>query len=172
MFGGAITNRLLILAALIVTLPFAPAAARDELAGTDKLVSATRKLLDTGEVKNAFGKNPKGSIMYDKDGRFLVMIISDGRPKPESIDKMTDQQRADLLKTLVAYGGTYTFDGKKVEHHIDLSWNEIWSGTTVIRDVSKENNRLVYTTRPAPFAGDGEMSVVTLVWEKVTPPQD
>ena len=68
---------------------------------------------------------------------------------------------------MLAYGGTYDFDGKKVEHHVDMSWNELRSGTTVIRDVNKENDRLVYTTRLAPHASDGKMSVVTLVWEKV-----
>jgi hypothetical protein len=66
-----------------------------------------------------------------------------------------------------AYGGTYSFDGKKVEHHIDLAWNEVWAGTTVIRDVKVEGNRVTYTTRPTPFSGDGKMSVISLVWEKV-----
>jgi hypothetical protein len=54
-----------------------------------------------------------------------------------------------------------------MEHHIDISWNEIWTGTTQIRDVKKEGDRLIYTTRPAPFVSDGKMSVVTTVWEKV-----
>jgi hypothetical protein len=68
---------------------------------------------------------------------------------------------------MVAYGGTYKFDGNKVEHHIDISWNEVWTGTTVIRDLKKEGDKLVYTGRAAPFSGDGKMSLVTLVWEKV-----
>jgi hypothetical protein len=37
----------------------------------------------------------------------------------------------------------------------------------VIRDIKKEGDRLVYTTKPAPFSGDGKMSVTTLAWEKV-----
>ena len=68
---------------------------------------------------------------------------------------------------MLAYGGTYKFDGNKVEHHIDISWNEVWTGTTVIRDLKKEGDKLVYTSRAAPFSSDGKMSVVTLVWEKV-----
>jgi hypothetical protein len=31
------------------------------------------------------------------------------------------EQRADLFRSMLAYGGTYTFDGAKVEHHIDMS---------------------------------------------------
>jgi len=57
-------------------LPFiAPvAAAEDDLSGTYKLISSTRKILETGEVKNSYGEHPSGYIMYGKDGRFLVLI--------------------------------------------------------------------------------------------------
>jgi hypothetical protein len=43
----------------------------------------------------------------------------------------------------------------------------IWTGTTVIRDLTRDGDKLIYTTRPAPFSGDGKMSVVTVVWERV-----
>jgi hypothetical protein len=138
-----------------------------ELCGTYRLVNSARRILETGEEVDAFGKSANGLIMYGKDRHFLVLITNDGRPRPQSIEAMTDQQRSDLHRTMSAYGGTYTFDGKKVEHHIDLSWNEVWTGTTVIREVKVEGDRLIYTTRPAPFGGDGKMSVITAVWEKV-----
>jgi hypothetical protein len=138
-----------------------------EISGTYRLVESSRQIINTGEKVDAFGKNAKGLIMYGKDGHFLVIITNDDRPKPESVGTMTDQQRADLHRTMTAYGGTYTFDGKKVEHHVDLAWNEVWAGTTLVRDVIAEGDRLIYTTRPAPFTRDGKMSVGTVVWEKV-----
>ena len=106
-------------------------------------------------------------LITSKDGRMLILIVRGNRPKPESLDKITDQQRADLFRSMTAYGGTYKFDGKTMEHHIDISWNEIWTGTTQIRDVKKEGDRLIYITHPAPFVSDGKMSIVTTVWEKV-----
>ena len=106
-------------------------------------------------------------MTYGRDGRMMGMIVFSNRPKAESLDKMTDQQRADLCRTMIAYGGTYIFRGNSIEHHIDISWNELWTGTTVIRDIQKEGDRLVYTTKPAPFPRDGKMSINTLVWEKV-----
>jgi hypothetical protein len=142
-------------------------AADDEIVGTYKLISSTRKMLDTGEVVDSFGKHPSGSIMYNRDGRFLVLITYDGRPKPASLEKLSNDQRAELFRTMLAYGGTYTFSAGKVEHHIDVSWNEIWTGTTVIRDIAKEGDRLVFTSRPAPFSGDGKMSITTLIWDKM-----
>jgi Lipocalin-like domain len=158
--------RKLMVAAMIAALPFSVVAADDELVGTYKLISSTRKLLDTGEVLDTWGKSPKGFITYGNDGRMLVLIVSDNRSKPESVEKMTDQQRADLFRSMTAYGGTYKFDGNKVEHHIDISWNEVWTGTTVIREIKKDGGKLVYTNT-GRFSGDGKMSTQTLVWEKI-----
>jgi hypothetical protein len=157
---------------LAVTVPmvfatFAAFAAEEDLSGTYRLVSSTRKILDTGEVLNTYGKQPTGYIMYGKDGRLLALIVRDDRPKPISIEKATSEQQAALFRSMLAYGGTYKFDGKSIEHHIDISWNELWTGTTQIRDIRKEGDKLIYTTRPAPFSADGKMSIVTLIWEKV-----
>jgi hypothetical protein len=157
-------------AIVVAALAFTPAlaSARDEeVHGTWTLVSSTRKVLDTGQEFDTYGKHPKGFITYGQDGRMMAMIVYDGRPKPESIEKMTDQQRSELLRSMLAYGGTYKFDGKSITHNIDISWNEVWTGTSQVRDIRKDGDRLIYTTRPAPFSGDGKMSVVTLVWEKV-----
>jgi len=156
--------------AVMVSMMFpviAVSAAEEDLAGTYRLVSSTRKILDTGEVLDTYGKHPTGYIMYGKDGRMLALIVRDDRPKPASIEKATPEQQAALFRSMIAYGGTYKFDGKSIEHHIDISWNELWTGTTVIRDIRKEGDKLIYTTRPAPFSGDGKMSVTTLIWEKV-----
>jgi hypothetical protein len=160
-------TKLAIAAATCLFVSSTAPAEEQEFAGNYQLISATRKILDTGQVEATYGEKPKGLAMYGKDGHFIILITYDGRPKPESIEKMTDQQRADLHRMMTAYGGTYTFDGKKVVHHLDLAWNEVWAGTTNIRDVERDGDRIIYVTRPAPFASDGKMSVVTLIWEKL-----
>ena len=48
---------------------------------------------------------------------------------------MTDRERTELFDSLTAYSGTYSFDGKSITHHLDISWNEIWTGTDQMRDV-------------------------------------
>ena len=54
-----------------------------------------------------------------------------------------------------------------VEHNIDISWNEVFTGTTLVREIRRDGDRLVYASPPARFSGDGRMSTNTLVWEKV-----
>lgn len=158
--------RKLILTFAAAMLPQYAATATEDLTGTYKLVSSTRTIVETGEVKDSYGKQPKGYIMYGKDGRMLVLITHDGRPTPSRTD-MTDQDRADQYRTLNAYGGTYTFHGDRIEHHIDIAANETRVGSTEIREVRREGNRLTYSTKPQPFSGDGKLSVITLVWEKM-----
>ncbi len=144
-----------------------PAAAQETLDGTWKLISSQRTNQATGVTTDTFGANPQGFIMYNRDGHMMVLLTQAGRPRAESIAKTTDQQRRQLYSSMIAYAGTYQFDGKTIEHHIDLSWNELWSGTVQIRDVKRDGDRLIYTTRPAPSPVDGSMGFATLVWEKV-----
>ena len=72
---------------------------------------------------------------------------------------MTDQDRIGLFRTTTAYSGTYKFDGKTVEHSIDISWNEYWAGTKQVRTVERDSDRITLTTSPFPFHTDGRISV-------------
>ncbi|WP_162560894.1 lipocalin-like domain-containing protein [Methylobacterium durans] len=146
-----------------------PAHAADtkDLVGNWKLISAQRQILDTNETVDAYGgARPSGWINYSPDGRTMVMIAHEGRGKPRDAANPTDEERAKLQKTILAYGGTFNFDGKAVTTKVDISWNEAWTGTTLVRDVQLDGNRLTLKTRPAPFSADGKPSIVTLVWEK------
>lgn len=142
-------------------------AGDEQVYGTWRLVSLTQKVLATGETRDIFGKSPRGFINYDRDGRMLVLIVSDKRPKPADLAKMTDQERVELFKTTIAYGGTYTYDGKTVTHHVDISWNENWTGTDVVREVKFDGNKLMLSTRPAPASQDGKLVTTVLTWERV-----
>ena len=140
---------------------------RDRLVGTYRLLSYQRKLVATGETEDLLGKAPTGYIIYTRGGRMMAFFASDVRPRPTDFATITDKERADLFKTMVAYSGTYDFDGQKVTHHIDASWNQFWTGTNVVRHVAFEGRRAIYTTEPAPSSVDGKLSVVVLVWEKL-----
>jgi hypothetical protein len=152
--------------ALFLALPLAAPAAESDLYGTWKLVSATRKMLDTGQVEQYRGKAPKGYTMFGRDGRFLSFIVSEGRPKPESVAKMTDQQRVQLFNTMNAYAGTYKVDGNKLLYTFDLTHNEVTERASV-REIKIDGRTLTMVNEPAPATIDGKMAQATTVWEKV-----
>lgn len=109
--------------------------------------------------------DPLGHITYGKDGRVLVVIVRHPRPRPDAIDKITDQERLELLRTMTAYGGTYKFDGKTVEHSIDIAWNEVWAGTKQVRHARRRSPHPDHTA--VSLSHDGKISVNMLVWERV-----
>ena len=152
--------------ALLLALPLAALAAESDLHGTWKLVSATRKVMDTGQVEQYRGTAPKGYTMFGRDGRFLSFTVSEKRPKPESVAKMTDQQRIELFNTMNAYAGTYKLDGNKLTYRFDLTHNEVTERASV-REIKIEGRKLTIVNEPAPATIDGKLSQVTTVWEKV-----
>src|SRR5258706_14056450 len=123
-------------------------ATNNDLSGTYRLVIEQRRIVDTGELVPI--PNPLGFITYGNDGRVLVLIVRAPRPRPESLEKITDQQRVDLHRTMTAYGGTYKFNGSTVEHSLDISWNEVWTGTRQGRAVTRDGGPGTLTPPPVP----------------------
>ena len=164
MIGFALTGMLLVL------LPTLSRAGDEEIWGTYRLITATNKIVDTGDVINAYGEHPKGYITYGKEGRMLVLITWDGRIKPPDVTKTTIEDRDALYRSMVAYGGTYTYSGNQIQHHVDISWDETRSGTTVTRSIARDGDRLTYVTEPFPSRNPqtlGKAMVQTLIWEKI-----
>jgi hypothetical protein len=131
------------------------------------LVSDVRLDVETGAKTDNFGKHPQGFLSYARDGRMSAIEVAEERPKPADLAKLGDADRAALFRTLLAYAGTFSFDGKVVTHHVDISWNNNWAGTNQIRNVRLEGNRLYITTNVQPSPIDGRPSIGTLTWEKV-----
>jgi hypothetical protein len=156
-----------IVATLLLTTHLGADNGAEKLWGTWRLVSFTRTVTATGATIEVFGKEPHGFITYGPDGRMMVLLVKSERTRPDDVEKMTDAQRAELFKTMIAYAGKYTFDGNAVTHHIDVSANQNWTGSHQVRYVKLEGNRLTLTTAPGPSSFDGTIGVGTLTFEKV-----
>ena len=151
---------------LLLSIPFAALAAESDLYGTWKLVSLNQKVIDTGEMRQPRGKAPNGYLSFTPDGRVTGVIASEKRPKPESVAKMTDQQRIELFNTVNAYAGTYKLEGNKLTYRYDLTHNEV-PERAAAREIKIEGRKLTMVNEPAPSAMDGKMSQTSTVWEKV-----
>ena len=160
------------LAALIGLGLFLPAtvapAGDNPILGTWKLKSFVRELTGTGEKINQLGEHPDGYISYSADGRMYTIATSNSRVKPRNVNP-DDEERVKLHQTMFAYAGTYTLEGDKVIHHLDISWNETWTGTDQVRYYKLDGNILIIATASIKdsFGREGRS---TLVWEKVEAP--
>ena len=102
-------------------------------------------------------------------GACNAILTADNRLKPHSVAP-TDEERVKLHQTMTAYAGTYSVEGEKVIHHVDISWNEAWTGTDQIRFYKLEGNTLTIKTGPLKSPIDGRQGQVVVVWEKVKAP--
>jgi len=139
---------------------FAQDAAK-QLVGSWKLTSWTIQVID-GEATQPFGPNPKGRAVFTLGGFSAFMIARSDR-KPAT----SDADSAALLKSLMVYTGKFTVDGDKLTTNVDLSWNEILTGTAQVRFFKLEGDKLsVRTAEQASAVYPGKKVVGTLSWER------
>lgn len=141
-----------------------PIASR--LLGTWKLVSVIREEVPSGATIDLMGPNPQGFITYSADGRMVAILVRGDRNKPAA-NTATATEAENLFRSVISYAGNYTIAGNQVTHHVDISWNESWTGTKQIRNFKFEGNRVSLSTPVSPDPFDGKMSVRSMVWEKM-----
>ena len=147
---------LLFLFFLIVQPSFADDSAK--IHGIWRLVSFEVEFQATGERQNFMGNNPTGYIIFTPEGRMTVIITKEER-KPAT----TDLDRADLLKSLVAYTGLYRVESDKWITKIDVSANPAWVGTEQTRSFKINGNRLQESTALMKYAAQPEKGMVRYV---------
>ena len=135
----------------------------EQLHGTWKMRSWRVEDLATGQRSDALGAAPRGYISYTPDGRVLVVVTAGDRARPAELVP-SPQEKVGLYDSLFAYGGTFNFDGAKVTHHIDISWNEAWCGTHQVRFAQLDGDTLTYVSAPArnPMTGNDCQHTVVL----------
>ena len=136
------------------------------LIGTWKLRSFVREVTGTSERYDQLGEHPEGVIGYSEDGRMYAIIVAGDRVKPRA-DVPTDAEGIDLFKTMIAYAGTYTADGNKVVHHVDISWNGARVGSDQVRFYKLDGDTLTIRTTPNKSPIDGREGVGILVFQKI-----
>jgi hypothetical protein len=155
--------------ALLLILPASAVRSADNpLVGTWKLKSYLREVAATGERYNERGEHPNGYLAYSADGRMYAIITWENRITPQDVVP-TNDERIKLFSTMISYAGTYTFDAEKVVHHVDISWNQNWTGTEQVRFYKLDGDTLTITSALAKNFTDGREGRSILVWERLRP---
>jgi hypothetical protein len=147
-------------------VPKATSAVGNPLLGTWKLQSLVFEVIGTGQRSSPMGDHPSGYLSYSLDGRMYAIGVAENRPNPRDLVP-TDEEKVKLQETIFAYAGTYSVDAQKVIHHVDISWNQSWTGTDLVRFYKLNDNILTITTAPVQDATDGKEGRFILVWERV-----
>ena len=152
---------------ILVLLLARPAWADDDsdrrnIVGVWKLVSVVYEDAQTKERTPVLGEHPKGRQIATTDGQWLALVTADGRKIPQ-----TDEERAQALRTMIAYTGRYRVEGGKVITKVEAAWNEAWVGGEQVRSVRFEGDRLFIESPPMPHPNVGGKVVrVIVIWDR------
>jgi hypothetical protein len=137
-------------------------AARDRIVGSWQLVSVIYEDLETGERSSVYGDHPAGVQIATKQGRWLALMTADGRQVPE-----TDPQRAEALRSMIAYTGRWRVEGDQVVTKVEAAWNQGWVGTEQRRKFRFDGDRLHLESPPTPHPNLlGKVVRIIVTWQR------
>jgi lipocalin-like protein len=156
---------LLSLVGLVACAAHRPAETRDaeRIVGTWKLVSVVYEDAATKERTPVLGEHPKGRQIATADGRWLALVTADGRKIPQ-----TDAERAQALRTMIAYTGRYRVEDGRVITRVEAAWNEAWVGGEQVRYLRFEGDKLLHIESPPMPHPNVNNKVVRVIvtWER------
>ena len=130
--------------------------------GTWVLVSVNYEDQASGERTPVYGAHPKGIQIATPEGRWLALMTAQGRAVPR-----TDEERAQALKTMIAYTGRYRVENGHVITKVEAAWNPAWVGTDQVRAVRFDGDRLYLQSPPMPHPNLNNKTVRVIVeWQR------
>lgn len=136
------------------------------LVGTWMLVSAHDTQKDGTDI-NRWGDNPKGSLMFDANGRYMFLISRSDIPKfaAKSVNEGSSEENKAVVRGIIAHFGSYTIisEPDRIVTHVEESSFPNINGTDQIRIIrTLTADELVYDN---PISTTGAASRV--VWKRV-----
>jgi Lipocalin-like domain len=152
-----------LLAVLIMLASPARADDKTRIVGTWKLVSVVYEDQETKARTPVYGEHPKGYQIATPEGRWIAVVTGEGRPVPK-----TDEERAQALKTMIAYSGRYRVEDGKVVTKVEVAWNESWVGGEQTRFIRFETDNLLHIeSPPLPHPNlAGKVVRVIVTWQR------
>jgi hypothetical protein len=141
---------------------------KSRLIGVWKLVSVTSTNADGIRNNEPWGINPKGTIVYTREGWMTAVINYGGRKPLSTADRFraTTDEKATAFETSFSYAGRFDVKGEKVIHHVEIASVENWVNTDLIRNFRLQGNRLILQTPPLA-SQQGTAANFELTWEKM-----
>jgi len=133
-----------------------------QIIGTWALVSVVYEDVASKERTLVYGEHPRGIQIATPEGRWVALMTAEGRAIPK-----TDADRAQALKSMIAYTGRYRVENGQVITKGEVAWNEAWVGGEQVRNIRFEGNRLYIESPPMPHPNINDKAVrVIVVWRR------
>ena len=134
--------------------------AKERLVGSWTLVSLT--VGEGADQTLPYGPNPKGSMMVDANGRFMITVVQSDLPNFASNNRMrgTPDENNSVVQGSMAYYGTYTIDEatRVITVNVEGSTFPNFIGGTQTRILSFDGDEVTYLN-PTPSHGGAPAKV-------------
>ena len=116
---------------------------KQKIVGTWKLVSVVYEDQESKARTPVYGEHPRGRQIASAD------------------------ERAQALRTMIAYTGRYRVEDGKVVTKVEAAWNEGWVGGEQTRFIRFEGDRLFIESPPMPHPNQNNRVVrVIVIWDR------
>ena len=166
-----VMRRLVLASVISLVVLGGDALAQQKTGGLQKQIQghwtlASQYVEQDGKKTEAFGSNPKGSMILTPDGRFSILLMKSDIPKfaVNNRVKGTAEENQAVVHGSTAYFGSYTVASEKdktVSLRIEGSTFPNWNGEEQKRVMTVAGNELRVTN---PTAGIGGTAYI--VWKR------
>ena len=134
---------------------------KEKIVGVWKLVSVVYEDQET-KSDTGTGRASERPEIATADGQWLALVTGEGRPVPK-----TDAERAQALRTMIAYTGRYRVEDGKVVTKVEADWNEAWVGGEQVRFIRFDGDRLFIESPPMPHPNQRTTRrAVIVIWDR------
>ena len=135
-----------------------------DFAGTWTLVSVVTE--QDGKKTDTFGPNPKGILVVDANGRYVIAFARADLPKVASNNRTTatPEENKAIVGGSITHFGTLSVNAadKTMTFKIETATFPNWDGTEQTRAFTITGDELTYTVPAASSSG-----TATAVWKRV-----
>ena len=125
-----------------------------DFVGTWKMVTNINIAPD-GRRTDLFGPNPNGLLVFDANGRFVLVNARSDLPKFASNNRMqgTAEENKAIVQGSIAYFGTYSVVDKVIIEKVEAGTWPSWIGTDQKRAIASFTGDDLKLTNPATSVG-------------------
>jgi len=138
------------------------------LEGRWRLTAAEDLRADGTVARLPWGAHPVGSIVVERGACYVQIMSGDTPAFPSGAAAASEQMKAMLLSSYIAYSGPCTIDAAEssVTLKVDAAWRPDYVGTEQKRFFRFDNGKLLFGPAPSSIRGGSEPLTRRLTLER------
>ncbi len=157
--------------AAVLLLAVSTSASAESIQGRWKLLAAEDLRADGTVARLPWGAHPVGSIVVEGGSCYVQIMSSDTPSFSVGATTVTEQMKASLLRSYIAYSGPCTIDAAagSLVLKVDAAWRPDYVGTDQKRFFHFDNGRLIFGPAPNSIGRGSDALSRRLTLERAAP---